>query len=139
MNVAFGDHQVTTWQADVEARTIGASAHKPVVYPGRWPGVEVALGNPADRQATRSRARRSSTGTTARSATDPAEPSAVVGTDPPPIENLPNRSGDDPHSGPRNAAAEQQMVSDFLQPNKKSQITNTCKPLACFAGGFLGP
>ena len=25
LNVAFGDHQVTTWQADVEARTIGAA------------------------------------------------------------------------------------------------------------------
>jgi hypothetical protein len=63
----------------------------------------------------------------------------TLGTDPPPIENLPNRTGTDPHGQPRLAAAEQQMVSDFLQKNKKSKITNTCKPLACFAGGFLGP
>ena len=46
MNVAFGDHQVTTWQADVEARTIGAEIHGPVVYEGRWPGVDVAWGIP---------------------------------------------------------------------------------------------
>ena len=50
MNVAFGDHQVTTWQADVEARTIGASIHGPVVYDGRWPDVDVAWGIPQDRE-----------------------------------------------------------------------------------------
>lgn len=44
MNVAFGDHQVSTWQADVEARTIGAQIHDPVVFDGRWPGVDVAWG-----------------------------------------------------------------------------------------------
>src|SRR5205085_2872978 len=38
MDVAFGDHQVTDYQADVEARTIGARAHRPVLYEGRWPG-----------------------------------------------------------------------------------------------------
>ena len=46
LNVAFGDHQVTTWQADVEARTIGAQIHDPVVYDGRWPNVDVAWGIP---------------------------------------------------------------------------------------------
>ncbi len=44
MNVALGDHQVTNWQADVEARTIGASIHTPIVYDGRWPGVDVGWG-----------------------------------------------------------------------------------------------
>ena len=34
MDVAFGDHQVTDYQADVEARTIGASAHRPALYNG---------------------------------------------------------------------------------------------------------
>jgi hypothetical protein len=137
LNVAFGDHQVTTWQADVEARTIGARAHKPVVYEGRWPGVKPLWGIPRIKKY-------------------PFEGSAIVywdsgplridpmsseeiGTNPPPIENLPNRSGEDPHGHPRAAPAEQEMVSDFLQPNNKSHITNTCKPDACFADGFLGP
>ena len=48
LNVAFGDHQVTTWQADVEARTIGAAAHVPVVYDGRWPGIDVLWGRARD-------------------------------------------------------------------------------------------
>ncbi len=41
MDVAFGDHQVTDYQADVEARTVGASAHRPVLYKGRWPNTNV--------------------------------------------------------------------------------------------------
>ena len=66
LNPAFGDHQVTTWQADVEARTIGAQIHDPVVYDGRWPGVDVAWGHPPDRVLSVHRTRRSSTGTAGR-------------------------------------------------------------------------
>ena len=47
MDVAFGDHQVTDYQADVEARTIGASAHRPVLYKGRWPQTNVLWNVPA--------------------------------------------------------------------------------------------
>ncbi len=46
MNVALGDHQVTNYQADVEARTIGAEIHSPVVYDGRWPDFDVAWNIP---------------------------------------------------------------------------------------------
>src|ERR1044072_8067897 len=46
MNVALGDHQVTNYQADVEARTIGAQIHAPVVYDGRWPNYDVAWNIP---------------------------------------------------------------------------------------------
>ena len=46
MNVALGDHQVTNYQADVEARTIGAEIHSPVVYDGRWPNFDVAWNIP---------------------------------------------------------------------------------------------
>ena len=46
LNVAFGDHQVTNWAADVEARTIGASTHRPILDPGRWPGVDQLFGIP---------------------------------------------------------------------------------------------
>ena len=137
MNVAFGDHQVTTWQADVEARTIGARTHKPVVYRGRWAGVKELWGIPRiGKYPYRGSAIIYWDAGPPR--TDPATGEAT-GTDPPPIENVPNRSGDDPHSAPRNTPAEQQMVSDFLRPNRKSKITNTCKPDACYAGGFAGP
>ncbi len=138
MNIAVGDHQVTTWQADVEARTIGAQIHDPVVYDGRWPGVNLAWDIP-----------RIASYPFADSAIvywdggpmrpDPITPGALLGTDPAPITNTPNRSGKDPHSLPRAAAAEQQMVSDFLRPDAQSQITDTCSGAPCYAGGFTGP
>jgi hypothetical protein len=137
MNVAFGDHQVTTWQADVEARTIGAQIHDPVVFDGRWPGVDVVWGVP-----------RIAAYPFADSAivywdsgplrANPTPPPAMIGTDPPPIENLPNRTGVDPHGHPRVAPAEMQMVSDFLRPDALSAITDTCLG-PCFAGGYTGP
>ena len=138
MNVAFGDHQVTTWQAEVEARTIGAKTHEPVVFDGRWPGVKVHWGIP---RIGRYPFRGSAlifwdTGPTRP---DPENPGAETGTDPPPIENLPNRTGEDPHGAPRAAAAEQKMVSDFLRRNRKSKIRDTCDGGPCFAGGFAGP
>jgi hypothetical protein len=119
MNAAFGDHQVSNFTADTEARTIGASTHAPVVDDGRWPGVDQLWNIP-------------------RIGSYPFTDSALVywdsgptragplGTDPPPLENVPNRSGADPHSLPRATLEEQTMVSTFLQPNLISHIDNTC-------------
>ena len=47
MNVALGDHQVTNFQSDVEARTIGASTHTPILDPGRWPDYDILWNVPA--------------------------------------------------------------------------------------------
>jgi hypothetical protein len=138
MNVAFGDHQVTTWQADVEARTIGASIHTPVVYEGRWPGVEVGWGiDPIPSYPFRDSAIVYWDSGPIRD--NPTPPPAVIGTDPPPVPNVPNRSGQDPHGLPRVAPGEMQMVSDFLQPDAQSHITDTCNGGPCYAGGFTGP
>ena len=138
LNVAFGDHQVTTWQADVEARTIGAQAHEPVVYDGRWPGVDVLWDVPRidSYPYTGSAIVYWDSGPVRE---DPVNPGQEIGTDVPPVGNLPNETGEDPHGDPRVAPDEMQMVSDFLQPDAQSLITDTCAPLACFAGGFAGP
>ena len=127
LNVAFGDHQVTNWTADNEARTIGASAHAPIVDDGRWPGVDPLWDIP-----------RISSYPFADSAIvywdsgpvrdDPGsiDPEELLGVDPPPLENVPDRSGEDPHSLPRRTLEEQQMVSDFLRPDAISSISDTC-------------
>ena len=137
MNLAFGDHQVSTWQADVEARTIGAQIHDPVVFDGRWPGVDVAWGIPriSAYPYTGSAIVYWDSGPLRA---NPTPPPAMIGTDPPPIENLPNRTGVDPHSDPRVDPAEMQMVSDFLRPDAQSAITDTCLG-PCYAGGFTDP
>ena len=45
MNIGVGDHQVTNFSAETMARTIGtAKIHTPIVYDGRWPGVDVGWG-----------------------------------------------------------------------------------------------
>jgi hypothetical protein len=138
LNVAFGDHQVATWQADVEARTIGAAAHEPVVFTGRWPGVDPLWGIPRIESYPY-------TGSaivywdSGPLRLNPTPPPPEIGTDPPPIENLPNRTGVDPHGHPRVDPEEMQMVSDFLRPDAQSHITDTCGGLPCFAGGFTGP
>jgi hypothetical protein len=38
MTVGFGDHQVTNWASEIEARTIGAQLRTPALDPGRYPG-----------------------------------------------------------------------------------------------------
>src|ERR1051325_2912072 len=46
LDVGLGDHQVTQFQADVEARTIGASIHTPIAPSGRSPQAEPSWGIP---------------------------------------------------------------------------------------------
>ncbi|HWM64422.1 MAG TPA: hypothetical protein VNP96_10595 [Solirubrobacterales bacterium] len=134
MNVAFGDHQVTIYQADVEARTIGARAHRPVLFPGRWPDTDVLWGVPPIREYpyAGSAIYYWDTGPVRE---DP--PGTVVGVDPPPYENLPNRSGVDPHGAPRATPAEQQLVSNFLAGTILE--SDNCGGGPCFAIGFAGP
>jgi hypothetical protein len=136
LDIAFGDHQVTDYQADVEARTIGASAHKPVLFPGRWPDTNVLWNVHAINSYpfTGSAAYYWDIGPIRE--TEPGS-GKFVGTEPPPYENLPNRTGEDPHGAPRAAAAEQQLVSDFF--DGAIQKADNCGRAACYAGSFTGP
>jgi hypothetical protein len=136
MNVAFGDHQVSIYQADVQARTIGAAAHRPVLYEDRWPDTDVLWGVPTIRRYpyTGSAIYYWDSGPVRE---DPANPGVMLGTEPPPYENLPNRTGVDPHGDPRASAAEQQLVSDFFDGAILQR--DDCGGGPCFAGGFSGP
>lgn len=133
MDVALGDHQVTDYQADVEARTIGALAHSPALYSGRWPNTEYLWNVPAisSYPYTGSAIYYWDTGPVR------TEGGKTVGVEPPPYENLPDRSGEDPHGAPRAAAAEQQLVSDFFEG--AIQQSDTCGGGPCYAGTFTGP
>jgi hypothetical protein len=136
MNIALGDHQVTNFQADVEARTIGASTREPILYPGRWPDVDVMWNVP--RIATfpfdGSAAIYGDIGPVRD---DPMNPGHSIGVPPPPLTNTPNRLGEDPHGAPRGAPQAVHLISDFLKPT--GAVTNVCGATACFAGGFTGP
>ena len=137
INVALGDHQVSNFASDVEARTIGASTHAPVLDPGRWPNEDVLFGVP----------RITSYPFTGSAAIfywdigpvrpDPDNPGQTIGVPPPPFENVPNREGEDPHSAPRGAPLAEKLISGFLQPY--GAVTDVCGGEACRAGGWTGP
>jgi hypothetical protein len=136
LDVAFGDHQVTDYQADVEARTVGAAAHRPVLFPGRWPDTDVLWNVPSIHHYpyTGSAIYYWDIGPVRE---NPAKPGSFIGVPPPPYENLPNREGEDPHGAPRAAPAEQQLVSDFFAG--AIQVGDNCDGGPCYAGSFTGP
>ncbi len=132
MDVGVGDHQVTNFSAETMARTVGAGIHNPIVYEGRWPGVDVGWNLPPMTYPWTDSA-------LVYWDSGPIRDGGTLGTNVPPIENIPNRDGEDPHELPRRTPAEQQMVSDFLQPDNVSNITDTCGGDPCYDFTFSGP
>lgn len=134
MHVGLGDHQVSQYAAEVEARTIGAYARTPWADPGRDTDVgDGHYGIPAIPSY-------------------PFTGSAIVlwdigpfrtvggdvfGTDPPPKTNTPPSRGVDPHEGPRREASARAMKSAFLQVD--GRVVDTCGAKPCYAFGWTGP
>ena len=139
MNIAVGDHQVTNYSAETMARTVGAGIHEPIVYDGRWPGFDVGWDLPALTYPWTDSALVYWDSGPIRDDPGSSDPEDVLGTNVPPVTNTPNREGEDPHENPRRTPAEQQMVSDFLQPNAASHITDTCNGDPCYDYTFSGP
>jgi hypothetical protein len=125
LHVAFGDHQVTHWSADIEARTIGASIHAPTLAPGRSEDKTPYFGIPAIK-----------TYPFFGSAmvvwdTGPFDPALNAGTPPPPVENQPPRDGVDPHGKPRTQPGARLQISEFLKSTGK--VVDGCAGEPCFA------
>ena len=116
LHVAVGDHQVANVMSDVEARTIGARAYRPVTDPGRSFDETPLFGVPSIKSF-------------------PFKGSAIVywdgGPQTPvaPILNLPNRGGLDPHAFPRNTVAARAQKAAFLAPD--SAVIDVCGGKAC--------
>lgn len=121
MQLAYGDHQVSNWASDVEARTIGGSGNMAAECPpttdarkvGEWPLWNVPCID-----------------------TYPYDGSAVVyldsGSNPPPLGNVappnppnPTVAQHDPHEDPRNFPALQAQKDAFLRPDGK--VTKACE------------
>ncbi|HEV3002003.1 MAG TPA: hypothetical protein VGW75_14770 [Solirubrobacteraceae bacterium] len=143
LHVGFGDHQVADVTTEVEARTIGARVHMPLLEPGRerfrdrpYPdrplgplfyGVE-PLG-PLGYSATGSGVVFWDDG--------PLRPrgTGTAGTPPPPAANLPPREGHDPHEHPRRSPLARRQKSEFLRVD--GRIVDVCGG-PCFADGYTG-
>lgn len=126
MHVAFGDHQVSMWAAEAEARTLGAQIHCPELTSGRSPDQTpyYGLACMSDDQSGH-------------------DGSAMVvwdsgpSVDVPPTTNTPPTTNHDPHSDPRSTPAARQQKSDFLQPDGK--VYDVCGGKACGAVGYVPP
>jgi hypothetical protein len=108
MHAAVGDFQVTTYQADVLARTIGARIHQPAFLPNRSLERVPAFGIPAIKQYP-----------FAGSAlvywdNGPVRADGSTGNGQEPLENTPPREGKDPHGAPRATPAARDQKSRFL-------------------------
>jgi hypothetical protein len=133
MHVAIGDHQVTTIQADVMARTLGASVRQPAVDEGRSNELKPLFGIPAI-------ARFPFTGGASMVYWDTGPirtvDGATVGTEPAPLGEVPNRAGTDPHGRPRkDPEAQRQKVEFMLNGN----VIDVCGPASCYVDGYAGP
>ena len=106
---AFGDHQVANVATEVMARTIDAELRAPAPADGRSPDVEPFWG--IDR---------------ARRLPDQGDSYLVVwdfGTQAPPLGNVPNRAGEDPHGMGRGQVDVLTVATMFLD---KGSLTDTC-------------
>ena len=115
MQVAYGDHQVATVSAEVEARTIGARLRMPALAPGRSPDVDPQWGIRGFRGVYPG--------------------SALViwdsGTPAPPLTNTPpvaGTHGTDPHADPRRTPAAQLQKAIFL---KTGVVVDVCGAEPC--------
>jgi hypothetical protein len=127
MEIAFGDHQVSNWAAEVEARTIGAHLmYRDVLAPGRsnevipYYGITPFKSLPAVGSAF----------TVWDSGTNPDPPEDIA------PANGPGVANHDPHEDPRNTYAEQIQAGAFLETG---QVIDTCGGGPCFAAGYKGP
>ena len=134
LHVAFGDHQVSTWTAEVEARTIGARRRAPTTVAGRHPDRRPFVGiRPI---------RRFPFAGSALVFWDGGPPRTVggqlIGTDPPPTTNTPpgEAQGADPHSYPRNDEAARVQKARFLRIHGK--VVDVCGRRPCFTKGWDG-
>ena len=111
---AFGDHQVANVATEVMARTIDAEVRAPALAPGRSPDVEPFWGIDRTRRLP-----------------DRGDSYLVVwdfGTEAPPLGNVPNRAGEDPHGVGRGQVDVLTVVMTFLD---QGTLVDTCGGSPC--------
>jgi hypothetical protein len=134
MHPAFADHQVTNIAADVEARTIGAATHNPVLDPGRsferqpLYGIQRFAAFPYSGSAI------------IYFDTGPFTPANPEGARTHPTDEVPPRPpayGEDPHGDPRASRHGRVQKSEFLRIG--GRVVDVCGGKPCYAGDWRGP
>ena len=134
LNIAWGDHQVTNWAALVEARTIGASVRAPELDPGRDPAVDAFFGIPEIGGFPFAGSAMTVWDVGPLRTVD----GRVKGTPPPPVDDVPNTEGVDPHGPDSSETVEgRELISEFLRPG--GQVIDPCPGAPCYLDGWTGP
>ena len=138
LHEAFGDHQVTNWATEVMARTIGASMRRPAVDPGRHPSGEQAYAGIPEITQYPFNGSALVVGEIGPLRDCPPDGTECRGTTPPPIENVPNEAGVDPH-GPDFSETEdgKRQIAEFLSP--AGHVVAVCGTAPCYLDGWTGP
>ncbi len=125
MQIAYGDFQVSMYAGAAEARTIGVSAYQPALDPDRSRDRNLFYGIPTIRHYP------------FRGSQIEIWDSGPGRVQAPPVGNIPPTAGPtniDPHQNPRNTPADQQQISDFLEPN--GAVTDVCGGSPCHSSVF---
>jgi hypothetical protein len=138
LHVALGDHQVSNFASDVEARTVGLHTPLGGVSEQRWPDYDELWNVPriqaGDYPFTGSAVVYWDGGPFR---TNPAPPFQNIGTGTPPIPNLaPTSLWEDPHGAPRGAPGPVAMIDTFFDPN--GYIGDYCGGEPCLASDWDG-
>jgi hypothetical protein len=141
LQAGWGDHQVANITAFTEARTIGAVGMNPPLVAARYGPYQ----DPFWRLPAPSAFPYAGSAITLFD-TGPADYTRTVdgadgggthtGTDPPPVADVPNRAGEDPHEAPRRAACGQEQKDAFLSVD--GLVTAPCGGAPYFAWGWDG-
>jgi hypothetical protein len=140
MHIALGDHQVSNFASDVQARTIQAATNANPVDPRRWPEYQALWG--IERLAAEQFPYSGNSiiywdGGPVRP--DPLDPGGLIGTGVPPYANVPpDPEWEDPHGAPRGASGPIEMMSTFLQQDGFIDATAICGSDPCLGDGWDG-
>jgi hypothetical protein len=137
LHVGFGDHQVTTWSAEMEARTIGAVVRAPALADGRHPDEHPFFGLKLQKKfpTTKSTLVYFDSGSLAPPSTNitpvasPQYHAACDGKSEDEIDR--DAKCADAHEDPRRAPASIAQKDAFFRPDGK--VTDTCKGKPCTA------
>jgi hypothetical protein len=138
LHVALGDHQVSNYASDVEARTAGLYTPVGGVSEERWPGYNELWNVPRiqseDYPFTGSSVVYWDGGPFRK---NPANLAQNIGTGTPPIPNLaPTSLWEDPHGAPRGAPGPVAMIDTFFSPS--GYIEDYCGGEPCLASDWDG-
>jgi hypothetical protein len=137
--IALGDHQVTNFASDVQARTVpGMKTNEGAIDPRRWPDYEALWDVPRIKPAEYPyRGSAIVYWDAGPYRVDPADPGRTIGTGLPPYGNVPpDPKWEDPHTSPRDPGPQFAFMKTFLQPD--GYILDECAGKPCLSSLWDG-